>query len=116
VAAARGGIQRRISDRAKVARDLISEHFLQSEAEQMGGVATVGVREDVATASSRASWAPVTGGAAVGKPGDDRGVGFNVADAVTGSGPESLGMGELALKELSAAHDRAKRVARDQKM
>ena len=77
-------------------------------------VATVGSREDVAATSGRAARSPVAGRAAVGKSGDDRGIALDVAFAIAGSRADALRLGELALKELPAAHDRAKRIARDQ--
>ena len=43
--------QRAVADRAQVPRDLVGQHLLQPEAEQMRGIATVGPREDVAAAS-----------------------------------------------------------------
>jgi hypothetical protein len=57
----------------------------------------------------------VTGGAAVGESGDDRGVALDVAFAISGSRAHALRLSELALEDLAAAHDGAEWIARDQK-
>jgi hypothetical protein len=51
-------LQSRVADCPQVARDLVCEHLLQPEAEQMRGIATVGPREHVAAASGRAGGRP----------------------------------------------------------
>ena len=107
--------QRRVADRPQVTRDLVGQHLLQSEAEQMRGVAAVGPREDVTAAARRAARSPVTGGTAVGKPGDDRGVALRCRLRRRRFSDRALRLSEFALEELAAAHDRAERIARDQK-
>ncbi len=70
----RGGIARRAlrADRAQVRGDLVGEHFLQAEAEQVRCVAAVGPRDHVAAEARRAARTAVAAGAAVDEPGADR--------------------------------------------
>ena len=63
--------------------------------------------------SRRAARTAVARGAAVGHAGADREIGADVAAAVVGQRTLAFGERELALEELAAAPDRAKRIARD---
>ena len=101
------------ADGAQVGRDLVGEHLLQAEAEQVRRVAAVGPRDDVAAESRRAARPAVAAGAAVDQPGADGAFGLDVADAVVRARAEALRQRELALEELPAAPDRAGRIARD---
>ena len=60
------------ADRAQLGRDLVGQHLLQAEAEQVRRIAAVGPRRDVAAEAGRAARTAVAGGAAVGQPGADR--------------------------------------------
>jgi hypothetical protein len=110
----------RVADRPQIPGDLVGQHLLEPEAEQMRRVAAVGSGEDVAPAAGGTARPPMAGGAAVGQPGDSRSVEqarvvaiADVADAIVGARAETLREGELALEELPAADDGAKRIARD---
>jgi hypothetical protein len=108
-------LHRSVTNSSQVTCDLVGQHLLQSQAEQVWGVAAVGPCEDITTAAGRAARAPVTGGTAVGQPGDDRGIALDVAFAVVGPRTDSLRLGEFALEELPTAHDRTEWIARAQK-
>ena len=102
------------ADLAQVGGHLVAEHLLQAEAEQVGCIAAVRAREDVAAEARRAARPAVAGGAAVGQARGERRVAVDVeADPVVGAGAEALRQRELALEDLAAAPDRAERIARD---
>jgi hypothetical protein len=96
----------------KVLGDLVSQHFLKAEPEQMGRVAAVRSRGDVAAEAGRTARPPVTGGARVGKTCRTAHIGAAAPDAVIGRRPVALSDLEFSLKELTAAPDRARRIAR----
>ena len=78
------------SDVAQVGGDLVGQHLLQSEPEQMRRIAAVGPRRDVAADAGGAARSAVAGGAAVGQPGADGEIDVEVAAAVAGQRPLSL--------------------------
>ncbi len=98
---------------AEVGRDLVGEHFLQAETEQMRRVPTVGPRCHVATHARRPARPAVASRATVCEPGADRKIHVDVATTIAGQRALPLFLGEFALKELAPATNRAKRIARD---
>ena len=107
------GRQRLRAQVAQVARDLVGEHFLQAEAEEVRRIAAVGARGDVAADARRAARPPVACGATVGHAGADREVGADVAAPVRRERALALHQREFALEELAAAPDGAERIARN---
>ena len=101
------------ANRPEIGGDLVGEHLLQPQAEQVWGVAAVGPRRDVAAEARGSARPAVACGAAVGKPGADRAVGIDIAEAVARDRSQALEPRELALKELPSAPDRAERIERD---
>ena len=99
-----------VADRAQVGRDLVRQHLLEAEAEQVGGVPAVRPGNHVAAEAGRPAGPPVAGRAAVGQSGPDGQVRLDVAGAVTveRAWPWS---GELPLEDLAAAADGARGVA-----
>ena len=97
---------RPLAHRAQVGRDLVGQHLLEAETEEVRSVAAVGSRDDVAAEAGRAARPAVAGGAAVGEAGADGQVGVDVPGAVADQRPLPLDARELALEELAAAADR----------
>ena len=113
MAGALGGLDGRGADRAEVGRDLVAEHFHETQPEQVRSVTAVGAGEDVAAESRGAARPAVTGGAAVGQSGADAAVLADFPRPVQGGRAQPLPQGELALEELASTADRAEGVARD---
>ena len=112
-AASRGLRDGRLTDRPKLRGDLVGEHLLQAQAEQVRRVAAVGARGDVAAEPRGAARPSVARGAAVGKPRADCQIDVDVAGAVARHRPLSLEPRELPLKQLPAPADGAERVVGD---
>src|SRR4051812_13130550 len=68
-----------LESRAQIRRDLVGQHFLQAETEQVRSIAAVRSRRDVAARSGGAAWTSVAGSAAVGQAGADRCIVADVA-------------------------------------
>ena len=101
------------ADGAEVGGDLVGQHLLEAEAEQVRSVAAVRPRDDVAAEAGRAARPAVAGRAAVGQPGADGLVHLDVSRAVAAQRSVALEARELALEDLAAAPDRARGIARD---
>ena len=90
----RGGLVERLRpDRAQRAGHLVGELLLQAEAEQVGRIAAVRTRDDVAAVAGRSAGSPVAGGARVGETGRDAGIAADegrIPDAVIGERPLAL--------------------------
>ena len=99
------------ADGAQLGGDLVGEHLLQAQAEQVGRVAAVGAGEGVAAVAGRAARATVAPGAGIGETGADVRIGGDVARALVV--PQPLAQQELALKDLPPAPDRAEGIAAD---
>src|SRR6185436_8247607 len=82
--------------------DLIGQHFLETEAEQVRSVPAVRPGHDVAATAGGAFRAAVAGGARVGQPRANRQVRLDVPGAVETQRTLPLPAGELALEELPA--------------
>ena len=74
-----GGRQRLGADGPQIGRDLVAQHLLQAEPEQVRRVAAVRTREDVAAEPGRAARAAVAAGARIDDTGADRRVDRDVA-------------------------------------
>ena len=88
-----GLVERLRADRAQGAGHLVGELLLQAEAEQVGRVAAVRTRDDVAAVARRSAGPPVAGGARVGETGRDAGIAADegrISDAVIGERPVAL--------------------------
>src|SRR5215831_4102407 len=90
-------------DVAQVGSDLISQHLAQPESKQMGSITAVGSGHDIATYTSGSTGTSMAQSAAIGQAGAKREVRVDVADAITGIGPLSLGTIKFALEELAPA-------------
>ncbi len=110
-----GGGDGAVADLAQARGDLVGQHLLQAEAEQVRRVAAVGPRHDVSSAARRAARAAVASGAAVREAGADRDRRVDVAAAVVHGRPLLLQTRELSLEELAPPPDRAIGIAGDQK-
>jgi hypothetical protein len=76
-------VDRLLTNCTKIRRDLVSQHFLHTEAEQMWRVAAIGSGDNVATSSSSSTWPTVASGAAVNEAGPYREVSFDIARTIT---------------------------------
>src|SRR6266540_1113269 len=111
--APRGVCDSRIADRAEVGGNLVGEHLLQSQAEEMRCVAAVRTRGDVAAESRRPARASMPSRAAVGQARADGEVDVDVAEPVPKGCALAFEPRELALKELPSPADRAKWIEDD---
>ena len=101
------------ADRAQLGRDLVGQHLLQAEAEQVRSVTAVGPRGHVAADAGRAPRPSVAGRAAVRQPGADDQRVVDVPRAVAFERALSLDPRELPLEYLPAPADRARGIAAD---
>src|SRR5688500_5237238 len=79
----------------------------------MRRIATVGTRHDQTAHTCGPAWPTMARSTAVRESGADRERDVEIAATVTGQGSRTLLEAELALEQLPAAPDRAKRIARD---
>ena len=106
-------LDRRSADVAQVGGDLVGEHFLEAEPEEVGRIPAVRTRHDVPARAGCAARPSVTARAAVHEAGADREIRVDVPGAVARDRPLSLIARELSLEELAPAPDRAERVTID---
>ena len=102
------------SDMPKTAGDLVSQHLLESEPEEVRRVPAVGTGHDVSSRASGPARASVAAGAAIRKAGSNRDHRIDVADPVLDAWALLLEAGELALKDLATPADRAERIPADE--
>ena len=77
------------------------------------GIAAVGSRHHVATGAGGTAGAAMTAGTAIAETCTQREIGVDVAEAIVGERSLSLTAQKLALEQLSAATNSAKRITRD---
>ena len=100
---------------AEVGRDFVCKHLLQPEAEQMRCIAAVRTCGDVATSAAGPARTPVAKRTTIGESSADRAICVQIAEAVALVCSLPLQARELALKELTAAANRTKRIALNDK-
>src|SRR5262249_1489416 len=98
---------------AQVGGDLVRQHLLQPESEQMRRVAAIRSGRHVAAEAGRAARPAVAGGATIGQPGADGEVRFDITYRIPRERPLALTPQELSLEDLTAATNGAKRISRD---
>src|SRR5262249_15880936 len=98
-------------DRTQVSRNLLGHHFFQSQAKQMWCVTTVRPGHHIAAGPRRATRSSMTSRAAVGQSRTQCQISVNVANAVINQRSLALNTQKLALKKLTSASNRSKRIA-----
>jgi hypothetical protein len=94
--------------------DFVSDHLLQSEPKQVGGITAVRACDNIATVACCTAGPAVAASARVHKTCTDDGLGGNVAAPVGLPWSKALCHGEFALKELAPAANGARRVPLDE--
>ena len=105
--------QRSRTNCAEIGRDLVGEHLLEAEAEEMGCVAAVRTGRHVAAEAGSAARSSVACCATVRETGADGEFEVDVAEAVSRGRALSFEARELPLEELPSAANGAERVVGD---
>src|SRR6478752_6314826 len=91
--------------------DLVRQHFLDAQTKKVRRIPAIRSGRHIAAKAGGSPRASMAGGATIGQPRSDRTVGVNVTLTVQGDGTDALGNRIFALKELTPAPDRPKRIA-----
>jgi hypothetical protein len=69
-------------DRAQIQCDLVGQHFLKPESEEVWGIPAVGPGCHITSESSRSTWTAMASSTTVGQPGANGQGGIHIATAV----------------------------------
>src|SRR6266550_8361231 len=99
--------------RAQVRCNLVGQHLLETQAEEVWRIAAVRSRHHVSPEASGATWAAMTAGTTIAETCAEREICVDVADTIVCEWSHGLTAQELALEQLPPAANGAKRIARD---
>ena len=108
------GLDGRAPDQAEIARDLVGQHLLKPQPEQVRRVTAVRPGEHVAAKPRRSPRTSVAAGAAVRQAGTQGAIHVEITDSVLRARSQALLHRELSLEQLAPPADRAKGVALDE--